>query len=370
MKKIFLSTLVAGALMGVTLQAGQMGDAVQKKADRPVKHRTQGGLEYYSKNKNDVKAYVAKELERHHKMVMQKAPKELLMAFGDTYKAIKLIQAKRYDEALKALETADKAFDAGLKKYPDLKMVPLSEQIFISELKASSEQIKTAVDYSRNLLKGYHTQAAAALLATMNDEMDIATSYLPMELYPKAVKKAISALKKKDVKGALDVLSAGFGTIVTVEAAVPLPLLAAQNLVEEASRLDKNNKKEIEKFLRAAKEELRKAYYLGYTDLHPAAYNDLMKQIQGIEKEMGGKNMVEKLYEKLKTSFKKLVGQTYHDSVARKEAQALKNPDSVKGEKAAEAKVEEARSRELFEAKMEAGAFKKEAEADSKKTVK
>jgi hypothetical protein len=95
-----------------------------------------------------------------------------------------------------------------------------------------------------------------------------------------------------------------------------------------------------------------------------------MEQIQGIEKEMGGKNMVEELYEKLKASFTKLVGQSYKDSVARKEAQALKNPDSVKGEAAAKAKVEEARAKELFEAKMEAEAFKKEAEADAKKTVK
>jgi len=313
---------------------------------------------------------VASELENHHKTMIRQAPKEILKAFGDTYKALKLIQAGQNDRAVTSLESADKAFDAALKKHPELKMIPLNEQIFVSTIEAEPEQIREAVDYSRELLKGYHTQAAAALLATLSDEMDIATSYLPMELYPKAVKKALAALKKKDVKGALAALSAGFGTIVTVQAAVPLPLLAAQDLVIQASKTDKTKKAEIEKLLKAAKIELKKAYYLGYTDLHPAAYNELMKQIQGIEKEMGGRNMVEKLYEKIKASFHKLIGQTYHDSIARKEAQALKNPDAVKGEKAAEAKVEEARSKELFEAKTKAVEFENDAKSEAKKRDK
>jgi len=367
MKKVLMSAIAASFLMGGALQAGQMEDAAQKKAEKPVMHQTQGGVQYYSKSKENVKAYVSKELEAHHKMMMKEAPKEILKAFGDTYKALKLIQMKQNDQAIKFLESADKAFDAALKKHPELKMVPLTEQIFISELQATPEQIKVAVDYSRELLKGYHTQAAAALLATMSDEMDIATSYLPMELYPKAVKKALAALKKKDVNGALAALSAGFGTIVTVQAAVPLPLLAAQDLVVQASKMDKTKKAEIEKLLKAAKMELQKAYYLGYTDLHPKAYNDLMKQIKGIEKEMGGKNMVEELYTKLKKSFHDLIGKVYHDSVARKEAQALKNPNAVKGEKAAEAKVEEAQAKELFESKMEALTFEKESATEAKK---
>ncbi len=368
MKKLLLSSIVASALLGFGLQAADSSDT--SKIQRPLMHKTDKGVRYYSKSKEQAKAYVAHELERHHKAMMKQVPKELLQAFGETYKALKLIQMGQSDQALKLLEAADKAFDTVLKKHPELKMVPLNEQIFVSELIAKPGEIKSAVDYGRELLKGYHTQAAAGLLATLKDEIDIATSYLPMDLYPKSIKQAIAALKKKDLKGAVAALGAGFGTIVTVEAAVPLPLLAAQDLVIQASKLDKNKKTQIEKLLKAAKEELQKAYYLGYTDLHPAAYNDLMKQIQGIEKEMGGKNMVEKLYEKLKASFAKLVGKTYHDSVARKEAQALKNPASVKGEKSAEAKVEEAQSKELFEAKMKAIDFEKEAQKEAKEGMK
>ncbi len=366
MKKIFLSTFVAGALLG-GVQAAEV-NAKDTATKRPVSHKTQGGTEYFSKNSKAVAPYVSAELDKHHKAAV-KAPKELLMAFGRTYKALKLIQMNQVDAAIKELEAADKAFDAALKKHPELKMVPLSEQIFVTELQATPEQIKAAVDYSRGLLKAYHTQAAAALLGALHDEMDIETVYLPMELYPKAVKKALALLKKKDLKGALDAMAAGFDTLVGVKVAVPLPLLAAQDLVVTASKMDKNKKAEIEKLLKAAKEELQKAYYLGYTDLHPKAYNDLMRQIKAIEKEMGGKNMVEKLYEKLKKSFAELIGKTYHDSVARKEAQVLKNPNAVKDSAAAKAKVEEAQAKELFESKMEAIDFENAAIKDAEKKM-
>ncbi|WP_457605745.1 YfdX family protein [Nitratifractor sp.] len=373
MKKIILSAVVAAAMMGSAAQAGNTEAKVQEantqQQAKVVGHKTQGGVAYYSQKQGEVAPYVSRELERHHAEAMKQAPKEILQAFGDTYKALKLMQVKQLDAAQKALESADKAFDAAIKKYPDLKMIPLDERIFIAELDATPGQIKKAVDYGRTLLKGYHTQASAALLGIMKDEMDIQTTYLPMELYPVAVKKALAALKKKDVAGALNALGAGFGTLVVTNVVVPLPLLAAQDLVVQASKIDKTKKAEIEKLLQAAKMELQKAYYLGYTDLHPAAYNDLMKQIKGIEKEMGGKNMVEKLYEKIKKSFADLVGKVYHDSLYRKEAEVLKNPAMINGDHAAKAKVEETEAKDLFESKMDRIKFEKEAQQDEKKAV-
>jgi len=369
MKKILISAVAASVLSGVALQAASLQPAGESGKTRAVMHHTQGGLQYFSRSDKAVKGYIAQELERHHQKVMQGAPKEILDAFAQTYRAVKMIQAGENDKALKALESADKAFDEALKKHPELKMIPLSEQIFVSELEASADEIKKAVDYSRLLLKGYHTQAAGALVSTLNDEMDIATTYLPMQLYPKAVKKAIEALKKGDRKGAVEALGAGLGTVVTVEAAVPLPLLAARDLILQAAHMDKKEKQKIEKLLAAAKEELRKAYYLGYTDLHPGAYNDLMRQILAIEKEMGGANNVESLYKKIQGSFDALVGQAYRDSVERKEAQALKNPAAVSGEPSAKAKLEEEQAKELFEAKIKAPLFEQEAKSDANKTV-
>jgi hypothetical protein len=57
------------------------------------------------------------------------------------------------------------------------------------------------------------------------------------------------------------------------------------------------------------------------------------------------------------------------DSVAKKEKEALANPEMTKGEHAAKAKVEEEREKRNFDTKMDKEKFSKEAKADEKKTA-
>jgi len=364
MKRVLISALTATLLNGIALYAAST------EAQSPVTHRTQSGLQYYSQNEKSAKKYVSEEMERHHRSVMRQAPRKLLKAFSDTYRALKLIQVGQDQDALRFLESADRAFEETLRQNPELKMIPLSEQIYVSELEADAAEIKKAVDYGRELLTGYHTQAASSLVATLRDEMDIATSYLPLELYSQSIKKAIGALRANDHNGAVEALEGGLGTIVTLEAIIPLPLLAAQKLLRQASQTEKRDKTKVHELLDAAKEELRRGYYLGYTDLHTAAYNDLMRQILAIEKEMGGANDVEPLYRKIRESFEQLVDQSYHDSVERREAQALNDPTVLSAKRSAQAGVEEEEARELFDAELKAPLFEREARSDANNTLR
>ncbi len=61
--------------------------------------------------------------------------------------------------------------------------------------------------------------------------------------------------------------------------------------------------------------------------------------------------------------------QPLEDSVAKEEAAAIAAPEAVKGEAAAQAQVEEGRSKDAFEAKEAASSFVKEDAADVKKEV-
>ena len=56
------------------------------------------------------------------------------------------------------------------------------------------------------------------------------------------------------------------------------------------------------------------------------------------------------------------------ESVSKKEAAALANPEMTKGVPAAKAKVEETEAKDKFEAKADKEKFEKEAKADTKKT--
>ncbi len=213
-------------------------------------------------------------------------------------------------------------------------------------------------------------------IAPLKDELDITTISIPMKIYPAAVKRAQDLLKKGKEKEAIMAVADAMNSLVAVTTVIPTPILVAHDLIMEASALDKSKKNEAEKLLGLAQEELHRAELLGYTRKHSAEYKALDKSIEAIQKEIKGKNAVEKMYDRLKADFKSLIHKTHKDSynfkdaVAAKEDKALQNPQAIKDQAAAKAQVEEAQDKEEFEAKMKKDSFKKEAEADENKTEK
>ncbi len=354
MKKSFaISAIVATILFSVTLQAKSSNMAM---AQQLKQHAG--------------KAYISKEIQSQ-KNAFKKAPKEIVNGLNDTLKALQALQKNDIKTAKTSLTNATKAFDSALKTDPKLKLVPLAQEVRVNAIESSNKEISGAIKLAQTALKEHHLQEAREILIPLTDEIDTATQYIPMDLYPFATKKALERLNKGDKEGALIALTQGLDMMVSDEVVIPIPLLSAEDLVVAASQLDKTKKKEAVKLLEDAKAELKKAILLGYSNRDSAQYKALSKQIETIQKEIKGKNEVEKLYSELKNSFKSLIHknrtQSYKNSVPKKEAQALKNPSGVKGESAAKAKVEETHSKDIFEAKEKVQAFKKEAVQDEKK---
>ena len=177
------------------------------------------------------------------------------------------------------------------------------------------ETIKTAQD----LLDDYETQAARALLMPLKDDMIITTQYLPMGVYPLATKDALKQLNEGKEKEAFSTLVTALHGVVVQFVVIPLPLITAQSLVIEASQLDKKEKTKALKLLDAAQDELEKAVLLGYTKKHAPEYATLKKEIKNIQKEIKGKNIVEKLYEKIKKDFASLLSKHESESTTKKQ---------------------------------------------------
>jgi len=314
-----------------------------------------------------------------HNQESKQVPKAVVEAIQDTFKALHAIEQNKIDDAKKLLADADKKFSSSLKKDPSLDLLPLEERVVRFTYLGSSDDIQKALDLSVKLIKDHDTQVAQSVLGSLKDEVDINIVSIPMKLYPVATKKALDALNKGDKKTALMALAEGFGMLVNTQIVIPTPLLVAQDLVVEASQMDKTKKEDVQKLLKLAKEELNRARLLGYTKLHPKAYETLNEDIEKIQKEIKGKNIVEKLYEKLLGDFKKLVGDTrndahkmpsLHDSVAQKEAKALQNPSAIKGHTQAEKKVQEVTKKMQEKAKKESKVFEQEVKKDMQDTVK
>jgi len=256
---------------------------------------------------------VLKQEASMHKDVSKDTPKEIMEAMNLTFKAAQYIKMGKKDEATKALSKASENFAKALKANPKLDLVPVAQQLDIKTFAGDSKIIEKALKTADKLIKEHKTQDARAILMPLRDEMDFTVQYLPMKIYPEVTKKAAEALKKGKDKEALMILSKGFGTFIAVTNKMPIPLMLASDMVNEASKLDKSKKDEAIKLLEAAKEQLKRAELLGYTSKHQLAYKAINEQINAIEKEIKGKNIVEKLYEELKSKFEALFKETRKD---------------------------------------------------------
>jgi len=305
---------------------------------------------------------------KNEKKFSKVALNEITEGFQSIVYAMGWIRENKIKEAEDSLKVAIKKFDLTLKNDPSLGLVPVDISTKIYQFAADEETIKKNVDIAKKLLDDYKVQAARRILLPMRDDMEITTVYIPMDTYPLAIKTALKELEKGQKDAALLTLEAVMNTMVASRVIIPIPLILAQDLVSQASKTDKTKKEEINKLLQKAKNELKMATLLGYTDKHSKEYEGLLSEIEKIQKEVKGDNNVEKLYKHLKESFKSLFkkvrSESYKDSVGKEEAKALQNPSKVKGHIAAKAKVEETRSKDMFEAKQKGEIFKKEAKDD------
>ncbi len=291
---------------------------------------------------------------RHHTEAFRKPPEEILQGLQETMEALSHLQKGEDERAKEALEKAVALFDKALEADPKLALVPIDQAIEVKAFGADAATIKSDILLAQNLLKAYRTQEARDLLIPLEDEIDVTTHYLPMDLYPKAAKEALLFLKKGRSTEAKAALLLGFDTIVADEVVIPIPLLAARELVDEASNMEKKDAKEALKMVETAKKELYKALLLGYTSHDAKAYRTLEEKIATLERELTKGGETRSLFRKIERAFEELL----HRERGRKHS--LKESGSVwKGTAKAHAKAarEETDDALRFEERMKANDF-------------
>ncbi|WP_457596627.1 YfdX family protein [Hydrogenimonas sp.] len=362
MKKGFLlsamtAMMLAGSVSALMAEPGDFGvngpDAWNQPLEKRVKHTDSFGDTYYTYNYVAPKQCVRKEVHKASQH-FKKAPKEVVDALNATIAAVEAIDKNDLKTAKEQLKKATALFDKALKANPNLDLVPVDQAIVVKQFTGTVNDIKADIAMAQDLLKHYRTQQARDILMPLEDEIDITTHYLPMALYPKTTKRALELLEAGKTKAAMRELAAGFNLVVGDEVVIPIPLLTAQELVDAASKLGKERKKEALAHLKAAKEELHKALLLGYTTKHAKEYQALYDQIKKIAKTIEGGGATEKLFEHVKKDFESLLNKH------RGEKRKLNDPDSVwQGTAKAHAAAarEETNDAIRFEEEMEANDF-------------
>jgi cellobiose-specific phosphotransferase system component IIA len=295
--KLLFSLILSSLLCGVNGANARMQSDILH-----TKHTDEFGDHYYTDSKEIEKPTVLDKVHALHQGV-KKTPKEIIEAFQATKSALMALDQNDTKSAESQLKSATEAFDRVFKQNPDLKNIPVGIDIEIVHTNDTVENIKAVIENSIRMLKQYDTQEAIALISELKDEIDVTAIYIPAELYPISTKTAYEKLKNGEIEDAKEALNNGFNSIIIEAGVIPIGLLESQEAVIKASELEKNNKEDITKYLEVATIFLEKVRLLGYTTKYSDAYKNLIDQIEMIQKEVKGKNEVEKMYDQIKMDF-------------------------------------------------------------------
>ncbi|HHD84093.1 MAG TPA: YfdX family protein [Campylobacteraceae bacterium] len=225
--------------------------------------------------------------------------KEAVSAVALTQKVLVDLDKKDTKSAIKDLEDAIGKLEVILAAEKAPKLLPVDVAVTATEYVGDTKKIKKTLDTVEDLLNDGKVQEARLLLDTLQSEIDVVSVNLPLATYPDALKLAAKYLHADQTDKARAVLTTALGTLVQDVIVVPIPVVKAQALIEAASQIAKTDKEQALKHLDQAKEELKKAKFLGYVSKSDVTYKDFEKAIEKTEKEVKGKNKAEKLFEDL-----------------------------------------------------------------------
>jgi len=247
--------------------------------------------------------------EKKQNDLLAAVDQSVLDAFKQVQSAVKLLQTDgKEKEALAALEKAVGQFDTITAVRSDLSLVPIQSDVEVTELITTPEMVKLNTELAVDLLKNGNVIATRDLLTPMQDDLTSTTVYLPIATYPDAIKQAAKALVNEDKDKSLAIIAEALGTVIVKKSITPLGLIRAEERLTVAAKLDKEkDKAQIKNLLEAASDDLEVAKLLGYTNKENLAYENIAKQIKAIRKEVEGKNIAEKMYDKIASSFKTLI---------------------------------------------------------------
>ena len=213
-------------------------------------------------------------------------------AIAETEKALKALEDRNKDAALKALAEATGKLELIVARDPKLALAPVHTEVVSYDLLAKPDTVKSAIEVARKALGYGEVQIARVLVDVLASEVQLRTTNVPLATYPVAIKAIMPLIDADKIDEAKTKLQAALNTLVITTEVVPLPKLRAQNLLKEAQALaekkdrNKEENEQLANHLKSAREQLQIAQLLGYGRKND--YKPIQAQIDGIEKASSG----------------------------------------------------------------------------------
>jgi len=233
---------------------------------------------------------------------------ESIQAVVETKNTVQLLSSNKAKEATKQLKGVIKKIDTITAKYPKLKLVPLDINSETNDLITDISTVKQITKDAEKALKNEHLQKARELLTGLSSEIDITTVNIPIATYPSAIKKAINLIDKNKLDDARLVLINTLNNLVIEKETLPIPILQAEVLINEAMTRHLENRKKnkaiVINLLDNAEYKLKLADVLGYGG-KDKMYKELNNDIKSLKKSANSDADLKDLFNKLKTKLKK-----------------------------------------------------------------
>ena len=225
--------------------------------------------------------------------------KDAIAAIEQAAQAIDSITAGKTADALKGIEEATGKVNIVLARNPELALIPVSvEALIIDTAPRDIGDIKKLADAADGAISLDDFPTARALLGALRSEVRIRTYNLPLGIYPTALQEAARLLDKNSQAASIALLAA-LNSLVTVDQVAPLPLLVAQEAINQAQTSAQKDKNATQKVVETAEFELNRAMALGYAAQDPE-YEALKDDISKLKKQLKGSEDTTSAFSKLK----------------------------------------------------------------------
>lgn len=213
-------------------------------------------------------------------------------ALQETQRAFDLLAADKPDDAVGALERATGKLDLVLAADPGLALAPVDVRVVIHDVLAEPEAVTVVRSQATDALALGRVQVARRLLADLASEQIISVTSLPLATYPAAIRQAGALIHGSRAAEAAAVLQTALATLVVENTIIPLPLVRAEALIDQARPLAGKAQRTTEengrlrRMIANARSQLQLAQALGYATREDL--DGLVDQLRQIERATQG----------------------------------------------------------------------------------
>ncbi len=279
--------------------------------------------EYYAENVKDLKIdslclsemTIQSNIYNEQQREMQKSEKlvnnEMKKSVDDIEKTIMALEDSKDTAALLLLKNVFKELNTKHKEYLNDTFINYNTYSRIVIFKGTLEEAMKMNTSIKSLTVNEFYFKARRLLIDMKSEIQISTEKISYKTFLSAIYNAINLIEKENKPGeALFILKQAMTTIEIKDKIIPIPVLNAQYVVQEAEKIFERDNERALNLLTYAQYQLKLAKELGYCieNKEIKTINKHILDLKGVILCKGNKNsgLTEKLFKKVHTNLRRI----------------------------------------------------------------